>query len=254
MPNLPAHLSFALEAIRKLSYPVVDMHVGAFLLGCTSPDIRAMTKWQREETHFAPLTVKHIGTGVQGLLQTHPDLADSSRVPDATKVFLSGYFTHLVADETWILDIYRPYFDGNRLFADEVQANICDRALQLDMDRSASEELGDMGQVRTLLDGSECGVGVGFIGPETLGEWREWVTEFTNREFGWDRLRFLTNRMYRDNADAMEMVEEFLQCVPSSLEDAYVKIPDGKIPAYREKAVSESVRLIKEYLGAPQGD
>ena len=254
MPNLPAHLSLALEAIRRLSYPIVDRHVGAFLLGCTSPDIRAMTKWRREETHFAPLTVKHIGAGVKGLLQTHPDPADSSQVTDATRVFLSGYFTHLVADETWILEVYRPYFDGHRPFADEVQANIWDRALQLDMDRSACEELGDMGQVRSLLDGSECGVGVGFIGPETLGEWRGWVTEFTEREFAWDRLRFLTNRMYRDNADAMGMVEEFLGCVPRSLEEAYGEIPDGKISAYREKVLAESVRLIKEYLGAPQGD
>ena len=235
----------------SLALPVVHRHLGSFLLGSTTPDIRAMTKGKRDDTHFASLDLTRVGEGMGGLLQTHPALADASKVNDATKVFLSGYFTHLVADETWIIEIYRTYFDGQRVVDDEVLANIWDRALQLDMDRAADEEMSGMGQVRSLLLGSESGVDVGFIEPDTLGQWREWVTEFTSREFSWDRLRFLTRRMYRDDPDAAQMVEDFLQSAPGSLESVYEKVPAGRIAQYREQVITEAARLIREYLDEP---
>ena len=254
MPNLPTHLSLALRTASRMAHPTIERHLGSFILGSTSPDIRIMTKWKRHQTHFAPLTIERMGTGVEGLFKTHPALADSSRVSDATKVFLSGYVTHLLADEAWILDIYRPNFDGHRILVDRVQADIWDRALQLDMDRAAREELGNMEQVRTFLDGSEANVGVGFISSETLSHWRAWASDFTTWEFSWERLRFATRRMYRDNTDAMEMVEEFLRCMPSSLDHAYNRIPERTIAAYQEKVIGESVRFIKEYLSVPERD
>ena len=254
MPNLPTHLNLASKVARRLGHPTVELHLGSFLLGSTSPDIRIMTKWKRDSTHFAPLNIERVGAGAEGLFQAHPGLADPSRVTDATKAFLSGYLTHLMADETWILDIYRPYFDGDQQFSDHVRANIFDRALQLDMDKMSRDELGDMDEVRSVLDGSESGVGVGFISSETLGRWREWVADFLTWEFSWDRLRFATQRMYRDDPAAIEIVEEFLQCIPGSLEYLYDKIPGEKISSFREKVIEGSVRLIKEYLSAPESD
>ena len=252
MPNLPTHISLALEATSSTGYPVIDGHLGSFLLGCTSPDITAMTKWKRDQTHFAPLTFERIGAGVEGLSRTHPTLADSSAVSDATKAFLSGYFTHLVADETWIMDIYRPYFGQRSSPSEQVKANIWDRALQLDMDKRAREELEGMGQVQGFLEGSESGVEIGFISAETLSRWREWVIESTTREFSWERLRFLTRRMYQDDPYATDLVEQFLQGVPSNLERVYNVVPEEAIAAYRHKAVAESIRLIKEYLSVPE--
>ena len=254
MPNLPTHLSLAMKTAARVGHPAIDSNLDNFLLGCTSPDIRIMTKWKRDQTHFAPLAIDRVGTGVDGLLEAHPSLADSSRVGDATKAFLSGYFTHLVADETWILGIYHRYFDGQHGPEDRVQANIWDRALQLDMDKASREELGDMEQVRALLERSEHDVGVAFIGSDILSQWREWVTKFTTWEFTWDRLRFATRRMYQDDPHASEMVEEFLQGMPDSLKGVYDTISKGTIAEYREKVIAESTRSIREYLVVPESD
>ena len=254
MPNLPTHLSLASRVASTIAHPTIDRHLGSFLLGSTSPDIRIMTKWSRDQTHFAPLEVERIGTGVDGLLEAHPDLANSSCLDDKTTVFLSGYFTHLVADETWILEMYQPYFDGDHLFANQIEANLWDRALQIGMDIEARVELAGMEQVRTHLDGSELGVEVAFIGAETLTKWREWVTEFTTWEFTWERLRFASRRLYKDSEEATQLVDTFLESVPDSLERLHSKIPEDTIVAYREKAISESVRVIKEYLGVPESN
>ncbi len=251
MPNLPTHVSLALRVAARVSYPSIDRHLGCFLLGATAPDIRIVTKSERDQTHFAPLAIDRVGAGVEGLSRTHPGLADASKLNDETQVFLSGYFTHLVADETWILDIYRTYFDGHSPAGDQVLGNIWDRALQLDMDRAAREELGDMEEVRSLLKGSESGVDVGFIGPDTLGEWREWVTKFTTWEFSWDRLRMAARRMYGDRPEPMALADEFVQGMPASLEGVYAVIPQRAISCFQERVIAGSVSTIKEYLGGP---
>ena len=254
MPNLPTHLSLALQTSNTLANATVDKHLGSFLLGATSPDIRIMTKWTRDQTHFAPLSLKNLGAGIKGLWQTHPALANSSALNDETKVFISGYFTHLVADEAWILEIYRVHFDGDHPFPEQVKRNIWDRALQLEMDRAAREALDGMVQVRTLLEDAGSDIDVGFISADTLSRWKDWVVDFTSWDFTWDRLRFATRRMYQDDTTAMGIVEDFLKCVPSSLETVYDAIPQEKLASYQQMVAAESSRLIKEYLSEPQGD
>ena len=66
MPNLPMHIYLADQVARQLDRGNIHDHVGSFFLGATAPDIRAMTKWPRERTHFAPLSVDEIGTGARG--------------------------------------------------------------------------------------------------------------------------------------------------------------------------------------------
>ena len=254
MPNLPTHMSLAYEVASRVDHPIIQGHLGGFLLGSTSPDIRIMTKWKRDRTHFTPLSVERVGAGIRGLWAAHPELADSARLGDETRAFLSGYFTHLVSDETWIVNIYRPYFDGQDDDAGRMMSNLWDRAVQLDMDRTAWDGLGGIDRVRKLLEGSESGVGVEFIDAETLAKWREWVTEFIGWEFTWDRLRFATRRMYRDDAGAMEMADKFLESIPRSLEEVYDKIPGETFVSYREGVVRESVNVVKEYLGEPESN
>ena len=138
-----------------------------------------MTKWKRDRTHFAPLTIDRIGTGVEGFFRAYPALADSSMTGTETRVFVSGYFTHLVADEAWILDIYRPISTGRACSATRSRPIYGTGRCKLDMDKAAWEELGDMAQVREFLNGVGSEVDVEFMSGETLGDWRDWVSEFT---------------------------------------------------------------------------
>ena len=71
MPNLAAHIDLAQESARRLRDTVVQQHIGHFLLGSTSPDIRAITKRSREEYHFAPLDFDLVGAGVRAVSYTH---------------------------------------------------------------------------------------------------------------------------------------------------------------------------------------
>ena len=251
MPNLPTHLSLASRTANNLAAPEIRAHMGSFLLGSTSPDIRIMTKSKRDDTHFAPLDFQDVGSGIRGMLDAHPGLGRPEDLSGPTKAFLAGYFTHLVADETWIVEIYRNCFDGGSSFGDEVRANLWDRAAQLEMDRAARLEMGDFHDARAMLRGSEVDVAVGFINEETLREWSDWVTKFTEWDFTWERLRFAAKRLYQDEEHAANIVEEFLQDVEIGLEQVYSVAPRERIDFFQDQAVRTASRFIRERLLGP---
>ena len=177
MPNLPTHFSFALDTLAALDDPSIKANLGSFLLGSTTPDIRARTKWKRSHTHFASLSVERVGVGAEGLFRSNPDLTEAARKSPATRAFLAGYLSHLVTDETWITQIYRPYFGNLDMFPDTMKANVYDRAVQLDMDRNARQEAPGMDKIIEQLHSSDRYVRVGFIDerPSTAGR-RGWPT------------------------------------------------------------------------------
>ena len=70
------HIHLANEVAEQLDRAYVFDHKGAYYLGSTAPDIRAMTRWPREQTHFAPLSVEEVGTGTKTMFQMHPELLE----------------------------------------------------------------------------------------------------------------------------------------------------------------------------------
>ena len=92
MPNLPMHIYLANQVAEELDWGSVYDHIGSFYLGSTSPDIRAMTKWPREQTHFAPLSVSKVGTGTRTMFENYPELLDEIAQSPATRSFSIGLY------------------------------------------------------------------------------------------------------------------------------------------------------------------
>ena len=246
------HIYLANQVAEQLDCGYVNDHIGCFYLGSTTPDIRAMTKWPREQTHFAPLSVEEVGTGVRTMFRNHPELMDVEDVSNATRSFLQGYVSHLAADEVWITSVYRANFDTTVqetcLTTDQVKADIWDRAVQLDMDRRSIPELQRVMNAEEAVSCGDEGVSVAFLEDGLLTEWKDWVSRFMGMEFSWERLKRALNRMYRDNNDVQQSVSEFLKRMPLSLEEVYDKIPEEKVENYRRQAVSAAVTQISDYF------
>ncbi|MYC30058.1 MAG: hypothetical protein F4X65_08220 [Chloroflexi bacterium] len=184
------------------------------------------------------------------MFELYPELADERELNPATRAFVLGYISHLTADELWITTMFRPHFSkDNTLAGSEVEAQIWDRALQLEMDRQAHLHTNGLGHAGSLICSADQGVEINFISPDTLGEWRQWVARFMSWEFDWVRLKRALNRMYRDNNDVQEIVDRFLADMPRSLDAVYDKVPRGEIETYRQAALSQTLLQVKEYLG-----
>lgn len=250
MPNLPMHIYVAQQVAEELDWGFVHEHLGSCFLGATAPDIRAMTKWDRGDTHFAPLTFETVGAGTRRMFELYPELADRREQNAATTAFVIGYISHLTSDELWITTMYRPHFLGDNCVAgSEVEAQLWDRALQLDMDREVHLETDDLCKAGVAIGDAVEGVEIEFLSPESLTEWREWVARFMSWEFDWVRLKRALNRMYRDNDDVQEIVDRFLAEMPQSMDAVYDKISRDKIEAFRQATVRQTLLQVKEYLG-----
>ena len=247
MPNLAAHMDLAHQAAQLLSHPTLEANTGYFLLGSTSPDIRIITHERREEYHFAPLDFDSIGAGTDGLFDSHPHLRASSDLDGPTRAFIAGYITHLIADETWITGMYRPYFGNREVFQDDALGKVMDRALQLELDRQGWDTVdATLGLVSTATDG----INLGFIASDTLAYWREWVVELLSKGFSWNRLNFMARRIAAgdEGHPAGNIATEFVQAMPHSLERLYQLVPRRNLTDFRERTIASLATAVGNYL------
>ncbi len=252
MPNLPMHIYLCQQVAMELDWGYAHDHPGAAYLGSTTPDIRAMTKWDRARTHFSDLSVREIGAGVRRMFELHPHLAgaDNGLTPP-TRAFLLGYVSHLVADEVWITTMFRPHFAaGNRITDTDIEAHIWDRALQLDMDNAVLSDNGGLSAQNDAIAALEQMPALGFLQDELIDEWRGWVARLLGWDFTWERLKRALNRMYRDDDEVQQVVDGFLANMPRSLERVYERVPRALIDDYRRRVIDETKVQAREFLSA----
>ena len=243
------HIYVADQVSEQLDRSYVFDHLGSFYLGSTAPDIRAMTRWPREQTHFAPLSVEEVGTGARTMFEMHPELREA--MSPASRAFLAGYVCHLAADEVWITSVFRPHFDtaeDSSLTDDQIEANIWDRAMQLDLDRQALPQIIGDTHPEHWLACSDKNVSMPFFEEGLLTEWKDRVGRFQVWEFTWDRLKGALNRLYRDDEDVQQTVEKFLEGMPRSLEAVYERAPEAEMNGYGDRALAATIEQVREFV------
>ncbi len=171
MPSLGSHLLRAYRVAERLGLPEIEADRGAFLLGSTAPDIRVLTRRDREETHFFTLAELSDQDSVERMFRENPGLATPSGLDAATTAFMAGYLTHLVLDETFIGEIYRPHFGALSEIDADPKSNVLDRALQYELDRRDREATAEMEAIRDDLVAAGPVTGIPFIEDQYLVEW-----------------------------------------------------------------------------------
>ncbi len=225
----------------------LDSNLGYFYLGSTSPDIRALTKRARSEYHFVELDFETVGTGVEAMFAAHPELMEAGEHDGPMRAFIAGYIAHLMADESYIVRMFRPYFGEPGAFESDAMAKIWDRALQLDFDRTVWD---DVQRSITGVEADTRNVHVRFLPQEDLVQWKEWVGRVMNGGFSWERLRFMARRISAgdENHPAYAYAERFIASVDGSLETLYDHVPKSYVQEFRDEAVETIVDSLRDYL------
>ncbi len=240
-------MALALAVSKELEVAIIQEHLGSYLLGSTSPDIRIITHQSRATTHYSHLDSSILGDGVTKLLAENPDLLDASKSSATTRAFMCGYITHLISDQTWIITMYRPYFGNREVFHDSTLANIWDRALQLELDR---QDRSAWNETVCELKTATQGVEIPFISLTDLEQWSEWIGEYATGDFSWERLSSLARRQSgADETVVAEAVETFLSDIPTGLEKIFSKLGKDNLAAYRARAIQGSLQSIQTFLG-----
>lgn len=249
MPPLGMHLTLARELAPQLGHNAVRADPGAYYLGATTPDIRVLTRWDRERTHFFDLNCFEEQSGVTRIIEQYPELGRVGELDESTLAFLCGYISHLEMDEAWILEIYRPCFGERSPLKGEVLANVLDRVLQFELDRREREDAAVVEEIRSDLLATACEITTSMIDRETLLRWREVSADILSHPPTWDRFGKIASRHLRAyGVESDEDLGHFLGNVPDLLEQSIREVTPERLATFKERSRTRAVEAIQEYL------
>lgn len=248
MPPLYFHLAVANEAAKRMQDPLININRSSYLLGSTLPDIHLITDGRRELTHFISLQQEPPYNSVKSFFQAHPELARNGNLDDSSKAAVAGYISHLVTDEVWIIDIYRPYFGPESPLEADPMANILDRAFQYELDRRERLSKAIKEELRPFVC-QKFDVKVSFIDPVNLMHWRSFICRLTERVPSWEGFISYAERFLLPlNKVSREPLENFLRDFSNMREKVINMVPQEKLAEMKEKVVKLSVEEAREYL------
>ncbi len=249
MPPLALHTLVAKQVADCLRLPLLDDERGSLYLGATAPDIRVITRWERQRTHFFDLSSFDEQSGVAGFFGANPGLASPGRLSARTAAFVAGYVSHLIMDEKWISAIYRPFFGERSPLGGSLRANIMDRALQFSLDADARSNQDVMLHVVEAVAGADLDLDIDFIDRETLRRWHEVIIEFVNRPPDWQRFRDRWKRHLGEAGFASEgELEELARSLPELVDEALRYLTPARVAECIQGSVEGCLAAVKEYL------
>lgn len=249
MPPICVHLAVAYEAAERLGHPVIELNLGGYLLGATLPDVHIITGVSREETHFFKLKRPSEGSGVKEFFRAYPGLVEGSNIAPGVKTIAAGYLSHLVTDETWIKDIYLPFFSPSSPLGGTPLANLMDRVLQYELDCRERQDRVKMVKIEATLCDWDSPESLDFLPVSTLREWHRFVCIAVGREPSWERFPMFAQKFLlpQQKIDPKQL-EEFLGSLPSKKEQIVSYVPPQCIQEFKEKAVRQTVIVARGYL------
>ena len=247
MPSLGSHLASARVLAGRLGDRSVDAGLGSFLLGSTAPDIRVITRLDRDVYHFFDLDDFGEQDSVARMFDEHPQLVAAAGLDAPTRAFVAGYLTHLVMDQDYVERIYRRHF-GAATWGDDARGNVLDRVLQFELDRREREDESAWGEVRDVLAGATAVADVQFIAADTLGRWIEVVRDIAAHPATWDRFPQMMNRHLASAGYSETEIEEFCRDVPQILDETLTHINDAAIRDFFDETMDRALARVREYL------
>ncbi len=240
----------ATNVARQLASAPLSESSGAYLLGSTTPDIRVLTRGDRQDTHFFDLDDHGVQDSAGRFLAAYRRLADPSAISADTRSFVCGYLTHLVLDEMYITRIYRPYFLEHEAVGGKVRANVMDRLLQFGLDREFGDDPAVVGNLVGALAFSVESIDCGFIDQDTLERWRQVTLDIAARDMDWDRARQMISR-HLERAGISEPGElaEFLDSLPALENETIAHVTNAEIDGFVERSTEAAARIVTRYLG-----
>jgi hypothetical protein len=249
MPALALHAAIVKRIADQLHQRALDADPGSLYLGSTAPDIHILMRWERERTHFFDLQKLEEQSAVAAMFEAYPALARPAELSLPTVAFVCGYISHLVMDEIWINDIYRPFFGRSSPLVGNRRADIMDRAVQYELDRQARADRQAMAHIVKELARSTLDLEVGLIDGGPLGLWRELMVETLNHPPDWERFRFFGGRALRvAGIDTPEAFAEFVKTLPGLVAEATDYLGRERLDAFLEKSLDQGREAIKGYV------
>ena len=249
VPPLVSHMVTARRAGALIDAPLLEERSGEYLLGATSPDIRVLTRWDRERTHFFDLHEEGHQDSVGAFFAAHPHLRDPENLSRSTCAWACGFVTHLIMDQLYITQVYRPHFGVRSALGGSERANLLDRILQYELDRREREDQETMLAVRDALFATAVEIDAGFVDRATLEKWRDVSASVTEHAPDWERFAYIASRHLRQAGVQSESdYQGFLEHIPTLLEETVRTVEMAEVDGFFERVGEQAAQALREYL------
>ncbi|MCY3558512.1 MAG: hypothetical protein OXH13_07695 [Chloroflexi bacterium] len=253
MPPLVTHMIAAVRTGGQIDADglQLDRSNGEYLLGATTPDIRVLTRWDRERTHFFDIYDDGHQDCVENFFSAHRLFRDPSHLSPETQAWVAGYLSHVIMDQEYVLQIYRPFFGSRSLLGGGSHANLLDRVLQYELDRREREASGEMQHLRRALFGSAVEIDAGFVDRGLLEQWRDTTAAMTEHPPDWERFSFIASRHLKSAGIESEAgLREFMDTIPELLDDTLSRVDQAALDGFFESTTQRTASVLREWLGA----
>ncbi|MBH28441.1 MAG: hypothetical protein CL789_04310 [Chloroflexi bacterium] len=253
MPTPFYHIVIAEEILdnSRLNASVHDLLFDcfpAFLFGNVAPDVQSISNYTREDTHFFSIDNVEKNVAYKALLSKHKELSNARRLSPVRSAFVAGYMAHLLLDQAWIVEVFKPVFgkDVNwgefreRLFLHNVLRTFLD---QRDYDRLPS----DIDHKFALnLSATQW---VPFIDNKDLHRWYKFVWEQLK-----DRLSSRTIEVFAARMDMEpEDFEEILLDDTLMEQRIFSRISRIRLYEFRQRALDNIIVMLNDYFSPDFG-
>lgn len=253
MPPLVTHMIAAVRAGGQINADSLsfDGQNGDYLLGATTPDIRVLTRWDRERTHFFDIYDDGHQDCVENFFSSHRTFRDPSNLSAETIAWVAGYLTHVIMDQEYVLQIYRPFFGSRSLLGGNSHANLLDRVLQYELDRRERESGEQMLQIRRALFGSAVEIDAGFVDRPLLERWRDTTAAMTEHPPDWERFSFIASRHLKSAGIESESgLRQFMENIPQLLDETLTHVEQSALDGFFESTAERTASVLSDWLGA----
>jgi hypothetical protein len=249
MPPITLHMVLARDIALNVGDSTLGDFPGAYLLGATTPDIRVLTRQDRFSTHFFDLNGPDHQDSVAAFLEENRALVDPQNLNAETRAFVAGYISHLVMDEQYITGVYRRFFAQHESLGGTIRANVMDRLLQFDMDRTYGNDPELKRNLAAALSCTVENIACGFVEVETLERWRQLTLDISQRAMDWERMRgMISNHLRYSGLEEGETLSGFLDALPELLDETIAHITSAEVEAFVQRSTDAASSAVERYL------
>jgi len=250
VPNPSTHLLLLYDQFSNPTKNDSKENFEYALLGSVSPDLRVITKSDREDYHYFDLNLGVKGDGMRGFIKNTIDFNGLIKTNIYTNNFIKGYFSHLIADENWTVDVFRKIFMDKNIFPDFDEALFLDRALQIYLDMQINNHNIDLYNYLNQVDINLISFPEN-INKKIINEWIKFLSDL-NSKFGlnqWNRLNFMAQRLSKShNSDKiLKLCDDFMADITNGINNLLDRLPKLTLENYVSNTKNDINFMFKEY-------
>ena len=220
----------------------------AFLFGNVAPDVQAISRYTREDTHF--FSIDNVGKNVayKAMLSKHKELSNTRLLSPVRSAFVAGYLAHLLLDQAWIMEVFNPVFGKKVNWGEFRERLFLHNVLRTFLDQNDYDNLPSDIDQRFALNLSSVRW-LPFVDNNDLYRWHKFLSEQLVDGLSSRTVEVFAGRMGLKPED----FEEILLDDDVMEKKIFSRMSRIRLDKFRQRALDNTIVMLNDYFSSDLG-